>query len=258
MWILGAGAFASGRLPLGLSHRLSNIETVFTIIREPINTWLPVELRRTLNVVCLVSEFSNFGDRLDNYKRIAQKVVDAATSGKDVVYLTYGSPVVFDRVTGLIQLECTKTNLPCTLVPSTSSVDALLAYIGEDMAPGLQICEARWLVQRAIQLDPRLSVLLFQIGVFWTDGIVQETDLNTTHLSALQEYLLKYFPIGHPALFVRAPFTLLDEGYFNCRPLERLVDGVSQDLSDTSLYLPSISDVDRSYKRWWRRFRERS
>ena len=250
VWVMGAGAFTSRRLPVGLADRLAKLKAVFTIIREPLGIWLPVELRG-IQVVRLADEFTNFTDRIDNYQRVARRVVEAARDGSEVMYITYGSPVIFDRVLSFIRNMCFEANLLCTVIPATSSVDALLAFVGEDMAPGLQICEARWLVRNSIRLDPRLAVLLFQVGVYWTDGLVQPTEIQTSHLVSLKEYLLKVFPAKHPAVFVRAPFTMADEGYANCRSLDELDSGVPQDLMGTSLYLPALSDTERDYKSWW-------
>src|SRR5262249_22326406 len=112
VWVMGAGAFTSRRLPVGLADRLAKLKAGFTIIREPLGIWLPVELRG-IQVVRLADEFTNFTDRIDNYQRVARRVVEAARDGSEVMYITYGSPVIFDRVLSFIRNMCFEANLLC-------------------------------------------------------------------------------------------------------------------------------------------------
>ncbi len=166
--------YGSRHLPVGVADRMGRLDLVFTTIREPASLWLPHELR-DVELVRLHEEYTNRDDRLDNYRRIAAKVVARARSGAQVAYFTYGSPVVFDRVVSIIAEESRSKSIDCRVIPAASSVDALLAFIGSDMAPGLQICEARWLVTQKVRLDPSLAALLFQPGLFMTDGMASGT-----------------------------------------------------------------------------------
>ena len=185
------------------------------------------------------SEYTNLDDRLDNYLRIAERVLARAQEGGNVAYVTYGSPVVFDRVVSIIAGTSRDEGLDCRVIPAASSIDALLAFIGEDMAPGLQICEARWLVKAKVRIDPSLAALLFQPGVFATDGVARGTADELASLAELREYLGAFYPEDHPALFVRAPFSVMDPGYLARRTIGALERGSTDDLRDTSLYLPA-------------------
>jgi hypothetical protein len=218
------------------------LDHVFTTIREPASLWLPHELRE-VELVRLDREYVNRQDRLDNYLRIAERVVAAARAGDRVAYFTYGSPVAFDRVVSLIVERSRAEAIDCRVLPATSSVDALLAFLGLDLAPGLQICEARWLVKRSVRLDPSLAALLFQPGLFMTDGIAEGSVEELAALAELRNYLAAFYPADHPALFVRAPFNVMDEGYLARRTVGTLERGSPEDLRDTSLYLPAIGAI---------------
>ena len=150
IWILGVGAYAPRHLPVGVSSRMGRLDRVFTTIREPAALWMPYELR-DVDLVRLHGEYTNRLDRLDNYRRIAQRVLAAARSGDRLAYFTYGSPVAFDRVVSLLVEGGRAEAIDCRVLPATSSIDALLAFLGLDMAPGVQVCEARWLVQHGVR-----------------------------------------------------------------------------------------------------------
>jgi hypothetical protein len=242
IWVLGLGAYGSRRLPVGIADRMGRLDAVFTTVREPASLWLPHEFRE-VDLIRLESEYTNLNDRLDNYLRIAERVLARARAGGKVAYITYGSPVVFDRVVSIIAGTSRDEGLDCRVIPATSSVDALLAFIGEDMAPGLQICEARWLVKAEVRIDPSLAALLFQPGVFATDGVARGTADELAALAELREYLGAFYPPDHPALFVRAPFSVMDPGYLARRTVGALEGGSPDDLRDTSLYLPAKAAV---------------
>jgi hypothetical protein len=242
IWVLGVGAYGSRRLPVGVADRMGQLDAVFTIIREPRSLWLPHELGE-VEVIRLDGEFTNRRNRLDNYLRIAGRVLDRARVGGNVAYFTYGSPVVFDSVVSIIASSSRDERIDCRVIPATSSIDALLAFIGEDIAPGLQICEARWLVRAKVRINPLLATLLFQPGVFATDGIAHGTADELAALAELREYLRAFYSHDHPVLFVRAPFSVIDAGYLARRTLDALEQGSPDDLKDTSLYLPAAAGV---------------
>ena len=86
-----------------------------------------------------------------------------------------------------------------------------------------------------------MAALLFQPGFYATDGIPDGSIEDLAALGGLREYLSQFYPAHHPALFVRAPFGLLDEGYLARRRLDELEMGSVDDLRDTSLYLPAVA-----------------
>jgi hypothetical protein len=110
----------------------------------------------------------------------------------------------------------------------------------EDMAPGLQICEARGLVKAKVRIDPSLATLLFQPGVFATDGVARGT-AEELAVAELSEYLSDFYTDDHPALFVRAPFSVMDAGYLARRTFGALERRSPDDLRDTSLCLPAVA-----------------
>jgi Tetrapyrrole (Corrin/Porphyrin) Methylases len=240
IWILGTGAYAPRHLPVGVASRIGRLDRVFTTIREPAALWMPLELR-DVELVRLHGEYTNRVDRLDNYRRIAERVLAAARAGDRLAYFTYGSPVAFDRVVSLVVEDSRAEAIDCRVLPATSSVDALLAFLSRDMAPGLQICEARWLVQHGVRLDPSLAALLFQPGLFMTDGLAEGSVAELAALADLRDYLGAFYPPDHPALFVRAPLSVMDEGYVARRTVGALERGSVEDLRNTSLYLPAAA-----------------
>jgi hypothetical protein len=254
IWIFGTGAFASERLHSSLAAKLYGVATVYSHIEEDRSTWLPEQLRK-VKFVSLAGEETNLQHRFDNYSRKANAVLAGALAPAEVVYFTTGSPVVYDRVVGLIRELATSHGITCHVIPATSCVDPVLAFLGQDMAPGLQICEARWLVKNNVRLDAHLNVLLVQVGAFWTDGIPQPQEFSLDKLLPLQEYLLTQYPPSSPALFVRAPLYFGEPGYARGTFIGELAQpGSRADLAGTSLFLPSPLNADPDSNLPWQRF----
>jgi hypothetical protein len=235
--VLGTGTILGQDYTRRFEQELLGATKILTNIIEPAERWLPQSVRQR-EVECVRGLYSNPLQRIDNYARVAGHVVAAAREGGGVAFVTYGSPVVYDRVVSMIRELCVQDGLLCRVIPAVNSIDSMMAMLGLDMAPGLQMCEARWLVQNRIRIEPRLATLLFQVGFFWTDGIPQPGDLQASHLALLGEYLLDFYPASHIGVFVRAPGFAGDSGYIRKEALGRIHLGTVEDLSDTSFYIP--------------------
>jgi hypothetical protein len=135
-------------------------------------------------------------------------------------------------------------------LPGVSSIDATLCFLGEPIGAGLQICEARWLVNNDIEFDVRLPLFLFQIGIFWTDGIPSPSEMHPSRLLDLKLYLLRKYPERHYAVFVRAPCYDGDAGYMRATELRALDIGEHIDLAGSSLFIPPVSLQSDSPKFW--------
>ncbi len=75
------------------------------------------------------------------YDRIADAVLEAARAG-DVVYAVPGSPTLGERTVGLLGERCAAEGIPVTVVPSVSSLDALLASLGRSIDAVLTVAHA--------------------------------------------------------------------------------------------------------------------
>jgi len=236
--ILGTGTMLGGDLTVRFRDALTAAARIFTIVREPAGLWLPKDLA-TVELQSLNHLYSNAESRVDNYLRVGRYVVDAAAGGGTTALVTYGSPVVYDRVTSVVRNLCEANRILCRVIPAVSSIDSMMAVLGEDIAPGIQICEARWLVKSQIPMTASLQALLFQVGIAWTDGLARTDDATPDKLAELKHYLLRFYPPAHPAVFLRAPGFDGDAGYRRATPLARLDMGFVDDLLGTSLYLPA-------------------
>lgn len=223
---------------------------IVTIVNEIPQQWVPAQFV-DLEVVNLSYLYKPGIHRLDNYRNVADIVFELIDKRMGAIFVTYGSPLVFDRVVTLLREISKSRGVRCKIRPSPSSIDHTLAYLGEDFAPGLQVVEARWLVQQRLRLERRLPALLFQIGAFWTDQIALSAQPNK--LADLSEYLKGMYPAAHPCVAVRAPM-------FGCPPYHEfgrvgfLPYLTPEALKGTSLYIPGMLGPDTGAKQWWADF----
>lgn len=255
--VVGIGTHFDYDNTAAFQRALTNATRIMTIIREPKSTWLDLEFH-DLPIEVLSEAYRKGINRQFNYEIASDKVITSAKQGEHVCFVTYGSPVTYDRVATLIRLKAIEQHIPCVVYSGVSSIDSILGFIGEDMAPGLQIVEARWAIRSRYRPDPKLALLLMQIGAIWTDEIPELNDSSTNKLNAIRDFLLLYFPNNHLVIFVRAPVTIADSGYLRISYLEDINSGPRDDILGTSLFVPAMVDPDQKRKHWYQMFVEQS
>jgi hypothetical protein len=249
--IVGLGICFGRDRTEGLRRELAQCQRIFTIVREPVSLWAPEDVALP-PVVTLYNEYAEGVERVLNYEKAATRVLGAALQGERVCFLTYGSPSVYDRVAMLLRLRGVEAGLDVRCLSAVSSIEAILSFIGEDMAPALQVAEARWAVRSGYRIEPNAALLLTQIGAFWTDQVPLLSEAAPERLEPLRHYLSQAYEGAHPAIFVRAPVTDGDQGYLRVASIEGLVFGSQADLLGTSLFVPAAIDRERERKLWHR------
>jgi hypothetical protein len=108
-----------------------------------------------------------------------------------------------------------------------------------DMAPGIQICEANWLVAADVMPHTGLPLILLQLGTFGSLRTHYQSLPAPSSLEGLVAYLLRYYPPSHEVFLVRSSGETTQASKTAATPLERLGRATRGELLNGSLYIPA-------------------
>jgi len=168
--------------------------------------------------------------RPDMYRRMAQRVVDAARSGPGVVVLHPGSALVVDQVTQNILKAGSAAGLRVGVLPGISAVESVLAALGHDLSDGLQIVLAQKLVLHAMVLDPGQAAMIIQPAYYDTLHFAGTPRSRVGRFAELEAALARTWDAQTPAALVISPMEAGHEGnvfWFRLGALGRLHDRLS-------------------------------
>jgi uroporphyrin-III C-methyltransferase len=118
------------------------------------------------NASSLSGYFENGRSRQDAYELIVEAILAPARDGERVCAAFYGHPGMFVLPAGEAIRRAQSEGIPAKMLPGVSSLDCLFADLGVDpAAAGLQTYEATDFLRRAPGLEPRASLVLWQVGV---------------------------------------------------------------------------------------------
>ena len=249
IFIVGTGVSPAQDMTPRTTAILESVDQIVSIIRLPSERWLPAGARHK-QIHDLYALYSRERHRLENYLEAAQRTIALARLAPRTALVAPGSPSVYDRLASLVLELGNTAELETTIVPAVSSIESLLAFLGEDVAPGIQIYEARWFFENGVEPNTGAACLLFQPGAFTTDRMPTLADASPRKLQPLRDYLKKFYPGSQPLVFARCPQTLGDPGHLQQTVLDELCEGSEADCQGTSLYIPSRSALDS--ERWRR------
>jgi tetrapyrrole methylase family protein/MazG family protein len=129
------------------------------------------------------------------YETIAERVLDLGTRPEGVVYAVPGHPCVGEATVGLIRAQAAARGLSVRLVPGLSFVEPVLAALGLDALPALQIADALDLAARHHPaFHPDAPTLIAQL-------------YSSTIASDVKLTLMNQYPDDHPVTLVHAAGT---------------------------------------------------
>ena len=195
-------------------------------------------IARLPEMVSLASSYDSNRIRSLNYADAADVIFRGLTSLGPVAYLTPGNPVVFDSVTQLIIKRSKSEGRRVLTLPGVSSIDTVLVDLQQELAPGLQVYEASWLVGAEIIPDPRVALLLIQINVFCTCYTNIDRQPRSSALKGLKEYLLRIYTSDHTCYLVRSAYSTHESPSVHAWSLRNL-DCIPSEFHDgASMYIP--------------------
>ena len=204
LYVIGMGVKIPGHTTVAATEALSRCDRIYTIVQEPPDVWLPASRARGLSVVNLMSLYVEGALRSDNYARVARTILDGLNEVTTVGYVTYGNPLSYDSVAQALARESENAGWRLEVVAGISSIDTILCDLRMDMAPGIQVYEASWLVASRTPINAAAPVILLQLGHFGTVRAHYRQRRRAESLADLVSYLAGFYPDSHTVMLVQS------------------------------------------------------
>lgn len=241
LYLIGLGVMIPEHITQEATRAMSRCALLYSIVQERADVWLPPNSRGTIEVVNALTKWYVEGSlRDENYERAALGIIESLSGERSIGYVTYGNPMTYDRVAQNLLEYCEERDLNAQIIPGISSFDTILCDLRRDMAPGIQLYEASWMV--ACQVQPRSDVplLLMQVGAFGSLRAHYTKRKDGKSLTELVDWLSEVYPSSHEVILTRSTGHL-DQAASICQvPLGQLVNVSADDLSGASLYIPAL------------------
>jgi hypothetical protein len=105
-------------------------------------------------------------------------------------------------------------------------------------AIGLLVHVATAVVAQSISLDPRLAVILLQIGVFGTDYPRLSGSEPLPDLTPLRDHLLRFYSPDLEVAFVRSRWSSRGKGTIAWTTITRMLEVRKELVDGTTLFIP--------------------
>jgi precorrin-3B methylase len=202
-----------------------------------------VDYLRTLcpQVTDLTKQQKFSGHRIVLYRKMAREVVASAMEEAPVCFASYGHPKMYCYPTTLIQRAAQLLNLRTVVLPGVSSLDTLLTDLGIDPGvDGLQIYEASDALIRNRPLQSDVGCVIYQAPIVLEPNNRLPGKNARENLRVFQEYLLKFYPPQHTALFVTTKNHPLLETITQRVPVGQIADRLLVNSTMGTLYIPAV------------------
>ena len=193
------------------------------------------------NVENLIPEYREGSLRVETYRAMATRVVEAALDDPPVTFAVYGHPTFFVYPSELIRRSAALLGLGVQVLPGISTIDTVSIELGIDVGmTGLQMYDATGMLLVKRRLDPEVPCILLQVDAvetaFYTAGrSVPE------RFRRLQSHLLDFYPPEHVLVNVRSSTFPLFPSDVEPIPLSELPEQLAASGATGTLYIPPVS-----------------
>jgi uncharacterized protein YabN with tetrapyrrole methylase and pyrophosphatase domain len=236
--IVGLGIRIPDHITVEVSRTLATCTRIFTVVQEPPAAWLPAEGAH-VPVINLMEMYEEGAIRTQNYERVSNRIFQSLDDTAVVGYVTYGNPLVYDSVSQQLVRHARQAGVRFNVLAGISSIDTLLCDLGVDMAPGIQVYEASWLVAGQVPLVVTAPAILLQLGTFGSFRTHYRDRINVSSLEPLVSYLSRSYPRSHPVHLVRSGDREQPANLRNV-PLGDLTTVDTDDVLGASMYIPCL------------------
>jgi tetrapyrrole (corrin/porphyrin) methylase-like protein len=237
LYVLGAGVSFPEHLTLQTLDILDTCTRICSNLPQSDLDLLPENLRS--KCISLWPIYQENRERADNYKDVAQAVIDAANANPPVAWLTPGHPLIFDSVSQALLTFGQTQGWNVHVAPAISCIDTILAEVGYDPANGLLVYEAYSLVMRQLPLITSFATLLLQPSAFGSD-LTHYTSQWSPDLSPLRDHLLQYFDPAHQCAFIRSQSRQGTPLQISWRQLGDMTSVSPDDIAGSTLFVPPV------------------
>jgi len=200
-------------LGLKSAHLTAEVREVLSSCRSVLYTSYVPGTEALLQACCPsvvnLSRFYEPGlDRVTTYKRMAAAALDAAVADPPVALALYGHPLLLSLPALICLRAAPHLDLRVSALPAISALDCLMADLRVDpVASGVQMHEATDVLLYRRRILPELATILWQVGVVGTRLHSEAVVSLPERVQALTDYLLDFFPPGHPGFLVSSSVT---------------------------------------------------
>ncbi len=184
--IVGLGPGDFGLITLDTWDKITNTDKL--ILRTAIHpTVAELDKRNVVYTSC--DEFYEQGASFDDvYNSIAQKLIEEAKNGHDVVYAVPGSPLVAERTVVIIRQKAKEADVKLNIMPGMSFMEVLYQRLNIDPIDGLTILDACDLENLPSEMPSALV-----ITQVYNQHVASDTKLT----------LMENYPEDYPVTFIR-------------------------------------------------------
>jgi hypothetical protein len=186
----------------------------------------------------LLEEYQEGGSRIDTYRKMSARVVEAALEEPPVSLAVYGHPTLFVYPTTLIRAAAPHLGLEVEVVAGISSLDTML--IDLDLDPGmngLQLYDANAVLVERRRLDPEVPCLLLQVDAV-ESAFHSEAASRPSRFKRLRDHLLQFYPEDHLVTNLRSTSFPIFEPLRVSFELRELPEQIAERRLGGTLYLP--------------------
>ena len=222
---------------------------IYSIVQEAPSVWLPPGSDRQITVTNVLGMYIEGTLRKRNYEAVALRILQSVNESGVIGYVTYGNPLAYDSVSENLVRQAQQSGISFRVVPGICSVDTLLCDLGVDMAPGIQVYDASWLVAAQISLNVSVTAILLQMGAFGSLVTHYRRTPKPGSLAELVVYLRKVYDATHEVHLIRSSHGKGRSAHIKSTRLSELCDVKSGDLVNCSMFIPPLSaaKLDESF-----------
>lgn len=177
--------------------------------------------------------------RTKTYDEMVRRVMRAVRDGRRVVVAFYGHPGVAATPAHAMIRQARAEGFDARMLPAVSADGCLFADVGIDpLTPGLQSYEAWTFLEARARLDPRFSLLLWQVGVIYQRSVSFDGHADPRGLRDLARRLRRSYPADHPVVLYEAATLPIVEPRIERRRMDELA--AARVTPATTLYVPPL------------------
>lgn len=240
IFLIGLGVKIPDHITLEAQRAMSACNLIYSIVQEPAYVWLPADVSKTLSVVNVLGMYEEHAPRPDNYRKAAETIIGALRETTPIGYVTYGNPLAYDSVSQNLIRQAHKLSIDVCVIAGISSIDALLCDLRVDMAPGIQICEATWMVAGDIAPQTSLPLILLQLGTFGSFRTHYRSAPPPSSLEGLTSHLLRYYPTSHEVFLVQSSGQHARRSKVAGMQLGDICNAGNAEMLNGSMYIPAL------------------
>ena len=198
--VVGTGIGAA-QLTTEARAEIAGAEEVFFLVGDAVSEHTVRELAQQAS--SLGSCYENGRPRRHAYERMVETILAPARAGKHVCAAFYGHAGMLVFPAREVIARARREGLQARMLPGISTLDCLFADLGVDPAEhGFQSYEANDFLRRRPSVEPRASLVLWQVGVVGQE--LHSPDGAPEALPELIDALLESYPPDHELVVYEA------------------------------------------------------